>query len=267
MAASKDLGVGIQIHAGGNFREFFRILDTYRQTIVEYLADSGILGPQTVLGHMVFIDRHSLVNYPGGNDLKLLAESKASIGHCAYKYAKMAMALESFDRYLGGGINVGLGTDTYPLDIIAEMRYASLIARLVDRNAAGARAAAVFNAATIGGAQALGKNDLGRLEAGALADLVIVNLRQTRYGPVRDPITAIVEYASGADVETVIVNGEIVIKDGLSTLIDEDALYGQAEKTTQKAWDTWADKDWAERTTEEIMPPAFPTRTPQTACS
>ena len=260
MDASKDLDVGIHIHAGGNFREFFRILDTYRRTIVEYLADCGLLCPRTVLGHMVFIDRHSLVNSPGSNDLKLLAESRASIGHCAHKYAKMGMALESFDHYLECGINVGLGTDTFPLDIISEMRYASLISRLVDRNAAGARAAAVFNAATIGGAQALGRKDLGRLEEGALADIVIVNLRNTRYGPIRDPITNLVEYAGGADIETIIVNGEIVIRDGRSTRLEEDALYQKADHAARKAWDTWPQKDWAERSTEDIIPPAFPTR-------
>lgn len=112
LSASKELGVGIHIHAGGNVREFIEILNTYRQTVVEYLAGCGILRPQTVLGHMVFIGEHSLVNYSGSNDLKLLAESKASVGHCAHKYAKMAMAMESFDRYVDKGINVGLGTDT-----------------------------------------------------------------------------------------------------------------------------------------------------------
>ena len=261
MAAAQELNVGINIHAGGNFREFFRILDTYRCTIVEYLDDCGLLSPRTILGHMVFIDSHSLVNYPAKNDLKLLAKSQASVGHCAHKYAKMAMALESFDRYVTGGVNIGLGTDTFPLDIIAEMRYASLISRLMDRNAAGARAAAVFNAATIGGAQALGRKDLGRLEAGALADIVIMNLRNTRYGITRDPITSLVEYASGADVETVIVNGEIVIKDGLSTQLEENELYRRADQTAQKTWDNWSQRDWAERSTEEIVPPAFPNRT------
>ena len=61
---------------------------------------------------------------------------------------------------------------------------------------------------------------LGRLSVGAKADVVIINLRTTRYGPARDPINALVEYGSGADVETVIVNGEIVIDKGRSTRID-----------------------------------------------
>jgi 5-methylthioadenosine/S-adenosylhomocysteine deaminase len=172
----------------------------------------------------------------------------------------MAFAMESFDRYLEAGVRIGIGTDTYPLDIIAEMRYASLISRLVDRKAAGARAADVFNAATIGGATALGRADLGRLAAGAKADLLIVNLRTTRYGPVRDPINALVEYGSGADVETVIVDGEVVVENGRSTRIDDDELFAQAEAGAARAWDNWSGRDWNGRSVEQIIPPAFPMR-------
>lgn len=260
VAAAKELGVGIHIHAGGNLREFLHILYNYRKSVVEYLADTGVLGPRTILAHLVFVAGHSQVDYPFGSDLKLLAASGASVGHCAHKYAKMAMAMESFDRYVDYGINIGLGTDTYPLDIISEMRYASLISRLVDRKYHGARPAAVFNAATLWGAQALGREDLGRLMEGAKADVVILNLRTVRYGPVRDPITALVEYGSGADVETVLVDGEIVIENGQSTRIDEHDLITRAAAGAKQAWDHWADRDWAGRETEEIVPPAFPTR-------
>src|ERR1043166_5277853 len=228
VAAAKDLDVPIHIHAGGNLREFIQILNTYRKPVVEYLAESGILGPRTILGHMVFMGGHSRVDYPAG-EIKLIAESGATIGHCPHKCAKMAFAMESFDRYLAAGVKIGLGTDTYPLDIISEMRYASLISRLIDKDASGARPAEVFNAATIGGADALGRRDLGRIAIGAKADLLIINLRTTRYGPARDPINALVEYGSGADVETVIVDGEIVIENSRSTRIDAAALCGRAE--------------------------------------
>jgi cytosine/adenosine deaminase-related metal-dependent hydrolase len=153
-----------------------------------------------------------------------------------------------------------LGTDTYPLDIVSEMRYASLISRLVDRKASGARPGDVFNAATIGGATALGRSDLGRLAPGAKADVVIINLRTTRHGPIRDAINALVEYGSGADVETVIVDGDVVIENGRSTRIDDDALLAQAEAGAKRAWDNWAARDWNGRTVEQINPPAFPMR-------
>jgi cytosine/adenosine deaminase-related metal-dependent hydrolase len=259
VAAAHELDVPIHIHAGGNLREFLHILNTYRKPVVEYLAETGILGPRTTLGHMVFRGGHSRVDYPAG-ELKLIAESGATVGHCPHKCAKMAFAMESFDRYLNAGVKIGLGTDTYPLDIVSEMRCASVISRLLDKNASGARPAAVFNAATIGGAEALGRKDLGRLAVGAKADVVIVNLRTTRYGPARDPINALVEYGSGADVETVIVDGEIVIENGHSTRIDEAELFAQAETAAKRGWDNWAGRDWAGRTTEDIVPPAFPTR-------
>jgi cytosine/adenosine deaminase-related metal-dependent hydrolase len=259
-AAAKELGVGIHIHAAGNLREFVHILYNYRKPVVEYLADADILRPGTVLGHTVFISGHSKVDYPFGDELKILSESGASVGHCPHKYAKMAIAAESFDRYVEAGVNVGLGTDTYPLDIISEMRYASLISRLADRRYYGARPDRVFNAATVWGAKALGRDDLGRLAPGAKADIVIVNLRTTRYGLVRDPITALVEYGSGADVDTVLVNGEVVIEAGRSTRIDEADLYARADAAARRAWDNWPKRDWAGRSVEEILPPAFPSR-------
>jgi cytosine/adenosine deaminase-related metal-dependent hydrolase len=192
--------------------------------------------------------------------LKILAESGATVGHCPHKCAKMAFAMESFDQYRAAGVRIGLGTDTYPLDIVSEMRYASLISRLVDRNASGARAGDVFNAATIGGATALGRDDLGRLAPGAKADVIIINLRTTRYGPARDPINALVEYGSGADVETVIVDGDVVVENGRSTRINDDELFTQAEAGATRAWNNWATRDWNSRTVEQIVPPAFPTR-------
>ncbi|MFQ5682997.1 MAG: amidohydrolase family protein [Candidatus Binatia bacterium] len=259
-SVAKELGVGIHIHAGGNLREFLHIVYNHRKPIVEYLAESGVLGPRTILGHMVYFTGYSQVDYAFGDELKLIADSGASVGHCPHKYAKMAMAMESFDRYVEQGINIGLGTDTYPLDIVSEMRYASLIARLVDRKYYAARPTAVFNAATVSGAQALGRDDLGRLAEGAKADVVIVNLRSLRYGPVRDPVTALVEYGSGSDVETVLVDGDVVIENGNSTRIDESALLNQAAVGATRAWDNWPERDWAGRKTEEIVPPAFPTR-------
>ncbi len=260
-AAATELGVGISIHAGGNLREVVYILYNYRKTVLEYLADTGILRPKTILGHSVLTADHSRLERPFADELKMLSESGASVGHCPHKYAKMALALESFDRFVEAGINVGLGTDTYPLDIVSELRYASLISRLVDRKYYGARPASVFNAATIWGAKALGRDDLGRLAQGTKADIVIVNQRSTRYGPVRDPITALVEYGSGADVETVLVNGEVVIEDGRSSRIDEDDLYFRADAAANRAWDNWPKRDWAGRSVEEILPPAFPNRT------
>jgi len=70
-----------------------------------------------------------------------------------------------------------------------------------------------------------------------------------------------VEYGSGADVETVMVDGEVVVENGRSTRIDDDELFAQAEAGAKRAWDAWPARDWQGRSVEQIIPPAFPTRT------
>jgi len=259
MVAARELGVGVHTHAGGNLREFVDILYNHRRSPIEYLADCGVLGPRTVLGHAVFIGGHSRVPYHS-DDLAVLAETGTSVGHCPYKYAKFGAALESFDRYLRRGINVGLGTDTFPFDIVAEMRWAAMISRIMEGDQRAGRAADVFNAATIGGARALGRDDLGRLASGAKGDLLVINQRDVRYGLVRDPINALVDAGCGADVETVVVAGEVVVDKGASTRVDSDAMYRDAERLARNAWDNWARRDFAGRSADQIVPPAFPTR-------
>ena len=258
VAAAKELDVPIHIHAGGNFREFLEILNTYRKPVVEYLADTGILGPRTTLGHMAITGGHSRVDYPLGDELKLLAESGSTVGHGPHKCAKMAFALESFDRYLAAGVRIGLGTDSYPLDIVSEMRYGSLISRLVDKNASGTRAADLFHAATIGGATALGRSDLGRLAPGAKADVVIIDLRTTRYGPVRDPIKSLVECGIGDDVETVIVDGVVRMEHRRIPGVDFADLRARAQAAGEAVWARLPEWNPLGHTAEEMSPWSFP---------
>ncbi len=262
VAAAKELDVPIHIHAGGNFREFLEILNKYRKPVAEYLADTGILGPRTTLGHMAITGGHSRVDYPRGDELKILAETGATIGHCPYKCAKMAFAMESFDQYLRSRSTHRFGHG----HLSARYRCGDAL-RIADfpsgRSQCLRRARRTkFSTPLPSAAQtALGRSDLGRLAPGAKADVVIINLRSTRYGPARDPINALVEYGSGADVETVIVDGEVVVENSRSTRINDDELFAQAEAGAKRAWDNWAARDWNSRTVEQIIPPAFPTRT------
>src|SRR5207249_3458118 len=83
---------------------------------------------------VVFTTAHGWPRYPFGDDLRVLAQSGATVGHCPYKYAKMAMTLQSFQRYLEAGVNLAIGTDTSPMDIVAELRWASILAKVTDAN-------------------------------------------------------------------------------------------------------------------------------------
>ena len=256
--AANETGLRISLHAAMNLLEFQRILREYGRTSLQLLHDIGFLGPDVLLGHCVFHAHHSWAHYPYVDDLQLLADSGASVAHAPYKYAKMGIMLESFERYRKLGINVTLGTDTFPQDLIAEMRLAALMCRFAEGSFKVAKARDVFDAATLGGARALGRDDLGRLAPGAAADIVIVDLRGAHFGAVRDPIKSLVEYGSGSDIDTVIVAGRTLIAGRRAQAIDEPALLAAIQESGERAWASVPDWHWRKATVDEISPMSYP---------
>jgi cytosine/adenosine deaminase-related metal-dependent hydrolase len=258
--AARELGVPIHTHAGGNLVEFQRIMDEHGKTPVQYLADIGFLDARTLLGHVVFTTAHPWTRYPFGDDLRVLAETRATVGHCPYKYAKMAMTLHSLPRYLAAGVNVALGTDTYPLDMVSELRWASVLAKVTDANYQAAPPRDVFNAATVGGARFIDRPDLGRLAPGAKADVLLIDLDHLGAPVYADPVKALVDGASGRDVDTVIVDGRILVQGGRATRVDEEAVYARAQQATEHYWYQVPAWRWDGATVDRIIPPAFPIR-------
>jgi 5-methylthioadenosine/S-adenosylhomocysteine deaminase len=256
--AADELGVGIEIHAGQNLLEFHEILRRHTMTPVEYLADTGLLGPGAIVGHCIISTAHHLAALPAGRDLEILAQTGASIAHCPLVFARRGNALESFAKYRRAGVNVGLGTDTYPRDLISEMRWASNLCKIVERDFTVATAADVFTAATLGGARALRRDDLGRLAPGAKADLVLVDMQSFRMGPYRDPIKALVQCGTSDDVDRVIVDGRTVVEDGHVIGLDERALLAQAQAEAERLWATVPEWHWQGLTADQLSPPSFP---------
>jgi cytosine/adenosine deaminase-related metal-dependent hydrolase len=256
--AADELGVGIEIHAGQNLLEFHEILRRHCQTPIEYLADTGLLGPDAIVGHCIINSAHSLAGLPGGRDLEILARSGASVAHCPLVFARRGNALESFHRFRAAGINVGLGTDTYPRDLISEMRWAALLCKVVEHDFTVGTSAEVFSAATLGGARALRRDDLGRLAPGAKADIVLVDMRKLRIGPYRDPIKALVQCATGDDVATVIVDGRTVVEGGRVRGVDEGQLLADAQREADRLWAEVPEWHWQKMTADELSPPSFP---------
>ena len=236
-AAARELRVPIFTHAGGNLVEFHRIMGEHRKTPVHYLADIGFLDEMTLLGHVVFTTAHPWSVYPYGDDLKLLAETGATVGHCPYKYAKMAMTLHSYQRYLDAGVTVALGTDTFPMNFIAEMRWAAMLTRVVEGNFQAGRPHDIFNSATVAGCKFIQRQDLGRLAPGAKADILIIDLNHMALAPYHDPIKALIDYGDSRDIETVIVDGKTLVERGKSVVFDEAEVYAQAQRAVHHAWE------------------------------
>lgn len=255
--AARDLGVRVQIHAAINLIEFHTVMRRYRCTPVELLDRIGFLDPEVSLSHCVFLTGHSWTAYPYGDDLKRIADAGASVAHSPLKYLKIGVAMESFDRYLRAGINIGIGTDTFPKDIISDMRYAALVSRLAEKSFIAGHPRDVFNAATLGGAKLIGRDDLGRLAKGAKADIAIINLRNIAFGAVRDPVKALVETAVSRDVRTVLVDGEVLVDQGKCLRVNEEELIERLQSRAEEIWAGMPKWHWTGKGVDEVLPPAF----------
>lgn len=259
--AAADLGVTLRSHFAQYPKETLGLLEREGKSPVERMADLGILGPRTTLTHAIFLRGHPAIGHGDmDSDLALIAASGTNVAHCPVVFSRRGEVLRSFDRYRQANINIGIGTDTVPADILGEMRMASTVAKIVEQDAGAGKAADVFYSATVGGATALGRDDLGRLTPGAKADVSVFDLRSLQLGVIDCPIKALVHYASGADAEHVLVDGQWVVRDGKVIGIDEESELA----TAQALWGDYkrrlAARDPQGRSADALYPPAYPVR-------
>ena len=259
--AARDLGVTLRSHFAQYPAEATASLASRDESPVERTDRLGLLGPSTTLTHAIYLRGHPEVG--GGevdSDLALLADSGTHVAHCPVVFARRGVVLRSFDRYRRAGINLGLGTDTMPADLPGEMRMAAVMAKVADADPTAGSAADVFHAATVGGADALGRPDLGRLQAGAAADVAVFDLRALHLGVIDCPIKALVHFASGGDTEHVFVGGVHVVRAGDVVGVDDDGLLAEAQRVW---WDYRAAlvaRDPLGREGDALYPFAYETR-------
>ncbi|SVE53012.1 uncharacterized protein METZ01_LOCUS505866, partial [marine metagenome] len=161
-----------QIHAAQSVTEFQEMQRRHGKTPIQWLHDIGGLGRNSIIGHGIFLDHHPWLHWTTAGDKDLLRDSGATVAHCPTVFMRRGIAMNTFGDYVRHGINMGIGTDTYPHNFLEEMRSAFTIARAVAGSVADLTTLDIFNAATIGGAHALMRDDIGRLSVGAKADLV-----------------------------------------------------------------------------------------------
>jgi 5-methylthioadenosine/S-adenosylhomocysteine deaminase len=252
-----ETGRPYQVHASQSVVEFNELVARHGKTPVAWMRELGVLGPNTILGHALIIGGSSWTNYPAG-DVRIMADSGCSVAHAVWVFARRGVAMESFARYREAGVNLSLGTDTAPQSVIEAMRWAAVISKLIERNTEATTAAHVFNAATLGGARALGREDLGRIAPGAKADLVLWKATSWRMTPLRDPIKNIVYNATDEDVDRVYVDGRLVVDGGRVLAADERAILAALQAGGERMWPRMAKHDWAGRGVDQLSPPAYP---------
>jgi cytosine/adenosine deaminase-related metal-dependent hydrolase len=192
---------------------------------VEHLSRLGLLGPDLLAAHCL---------YATDGELDLLARSRTTVVNCPLVFARWG-APAPFHRFTARGVRTAIGTDQ-ERDYVAELRTAGLMSKLHAGQAHVASAAELLRAATLTGAEALGRADLGRIEPGARADLVVVDLGRPPLHPAFDPVASLVWHASGGDVTAVLVDGEVLVEGGRFVRGDEAAIRRDAAAAIEKVW-------------------------------
>ncbi|WP_040338778.1 amidohydrolase family protein [Candidatus Blastococcus massiliensis] len=220
-AAAREHGLLVSLHVAETTTEGADLLAAHGMSVPALLAAQGVLGGRVLAAHCVHMD---------DDDLELWREYDVAVAHCPASNAKLASGVARVRDMLDRGIRLGLGTDgpasNDSLDLLADLRLAAAMARLREGAATALSAAEAFWLATGAAADAVGRPDLGVLEAGRRADLVHVDTRDLVFEPVGDPadlLAHLVWSADGRHVRDVWVGGEPVVRDGVSTRVDADA--------------------------------------------
>jgi len=254
--AAKSRKLPLALHVSQSVFEFDEIVQRHGLTPVEWLESIDFLNEHCILGHVILTAGNSWVQFDG-DDLSILARHSASVAHNVWVFARRGIAMESFPAYLAAGVNMCLGTDTAPQSMIEALRWTAVLGKVMSRSTQKATAADVFNAATLNGAKMLQRDDLGRISAGAKADLLFWRTDSMFMTPLRDPIKNLVFSATPEDLDAVMVDGSWVMTGGKVLHVDEAAVTQALQEAGERMWATIGPGHWANRTADELAPQTF----------
>src|SRR5579872_4877969 len=218
--------MGITMHLAEVEADKIFLQEKYGLSPVYYAESVGLLGPKSVLVHMVWLNQQ---------DIEKLAETGTSVSHNPSSNSKLASGVCKVPQMLASGVNVALGCDGGPsnndYDMIREMKLAAIIHKAVTNDPLIVPAETVLEMATINGARALGlEKEIGSLEVGKKADLVVIDLHRLHTTPSFNHVSTLVYAATGGEVDMVVVDGQIVVEQGQLLTMDEDEVMEQANQ-------------------------------------
>lgn len=260
---SAEREVLVRVHATQGLESERGILARERgATPIELLARSGLLTHRMILAHGVYLDVHPDVHGEDRGDLATLAAAGVSIVHCPVTNARYAFWLDRLSQYLDAGVNVALGSDSFPPDLIRAIDTGVHLAKAQHGDLGRGMLAEYVTAATLGGAAALRRSDLGRIEPGAQADLVAFSLADLRTGVVDDPIRTLTLAGTGRDAHFSMVAGRVVMRNGEIPGLDVAGLRAAGQRVFERLRAGYPERDAfapAGGSSEaELFPPVFP---------
>jgi cytosine/adenosine deaminase-related metal-dependent hydrolase len=248
-AAARDLGCRIRLHMAQGSMEVETVRKLHGTTAPAWLARAGLLTDRLIAPH---------ATNATDEDLDLYAANGVSIVHCPLVSARSGSTLNSFSKCRERGINIAMGTDTTPADMLMNLLVGLIACRINDRAPDRVRCADLYDAATLGGAQALGRDDLGRLTAGARADIAVFGLDDPIMAPGVDPITTLVTGGSGKVTQAVFVDGRLSMRFGEVAGIDMKAARQCAQRQFEGLVAKYPDRSWDHPPVSKLFPPSYP---------
>lgn len=256
--AAKERRVPFTLHAAQGVLEHIEMVKRHGTTSIRHANDIGILGPTTIIGHAILPDSHSWIRWHTRDDIRLLGEAGCSVAHCPTPFARYGIILESFGDYVRAGVNMAMGTDTTPHNMLEEIRKAGTFARIASRHVNNVSTGMLLNAATVAGAKALMRDDLGKLAVGAQADIVLIDVNHPDMMPARDPLRSLVFHAADRAVKDVFVAGRKVVADGRVMTLDHAGACARLAEAQGKMMALTPQRDYLKRTADEITPLSLP---------
>ena len=227
---AKELGVGIHTHISESRDENAQIAEKYGKTPFEYFESLGLFDLPCVAAHCVHVT---------DEDIAIAAKHNVSVATNPVSNLKLSNGAAPVKKLLAAGINVALGTDgaasNNSLNMIRELGYLCLVHKGFSEDAECVPAAQGLHIATMGSAKALGLSDeIGSIEPGKKADLAILNLNYSHFTPRSNLLAALCYGAQGNEVETVLVDGEILLENGALTRLDEERIRWEAQRIAER---------------------------------
>ncbi len=249
MAAARDLDCRVRIHMAQGKLELDTMHKLHGVSGPQWLADNGLMSERLYAPHGT---------YASAQDLQLYAQHGVSIAHSPLVSARMGSILQSFASCRKLGINIGMATDTAPPDMLMNMLVGLIACRIGEKASDAVFSKDLFDAATLGGAKALGRQDIGRLSAGTKADIAVFRLNDLYMTPSVDPITTLVVGGSGKVTKAVFVDGRLSMLDGKVAGIDMAAARERAQRQYEGLIAKYPDRSWQHPLVEEIFSPSYP---------
>ncbi len=225
---ARALDVPITIHLAQSEAEVATIGARHGgRTPAEYLDWLGLLAPDLLAAHCIA---------SSDADLALMAARGATVLNCPRVFARSG-TVAAFGRFAAHGVRTVVGTDGYNMDLLGELNAASMISKITAGRADIATAPELIDAVTATAAAAIRRPDLGVIEAGATADLTVVDLTHPMVQPLFDPRRGLIALANRADIAQVVVDGRVLVAEGRFTGGDEAAITAAGAAAIRQIWD------------------------------